>query len=376
MRGTPRLLLRRLALASSLGAGVAAGLLHRPAVCRDAGSQALSLESISSRVAALEVISRAQPAVATATGAGGGAELIDGRKIAGDIRSEVKAATDVLKQEHGITPGLAVVLVGARTDSSTYVRMKKRAAAEVGFHSVDKNFSESVSQQQLLDTVRELNADPAVHAILVQLPLPSHIDESKVLEAIDVAKDVDGFSASNIGNMCLRGGKPPLAIPCTPAGCIELLQRSGVPVKGQEVVVVGRSNIVGMPVAHLLQSMDATVTVCHSRTRDLPAHVSRADIVVAAVGAAEMIKGEWLKPGCVVIDVGVNSKPSDTDKRGYVLCGDVDFESAAQVAGKITPVPGGVGPMTIAMLMKNTLNLARHSLQLPRQPLRRQNSKY
>jgi len=369
------MLLRRLALASSLGAGVAASLLHRPAVCRDAGTS-LSLESISARVAALEAISRARPIVATDSAAGGGAELIDGRKIAANIRAEVKAATDVLKQEHGVTPGLAVVLVGARTDSSTYVRMKKRAAAEVGFHSVDKNFDESVSQQQLLDTVRELNADPAVHAILVQLPLPSHIDESKVLEAIDVAKDVDGFSATNIGNMCLRGGKPPLAIPCTPAGCVELLQRSDVAVKGQEVVVVGRSNIVGMPVAHLLQSMDATVTVCHSRTRDLPAHVRRADIVVAAVGAAEMIKGEWLKPGCVVIDVGVNSKPSSTDKRGYVLCGDVDFESAVQVAGKITPVPGGVGPMTIAMLMKNTLNLARHSIRLPRQPLRRQNSKY
>ena len=182
---------------------------------------------------------------------------------------------------------------------------------------------------------------------------------------------MDGFSATNIGNLCLRGGRPPLAVPCTPAGCVELLQRSEIEVKGKDVVVVGRSNIVGMPVAHLLMSMDATVTVCHSRTTDLPAHVRRADIVIAAVGAAEMIKGSWLKPGATVIDVGVNSKPAPEDPRGYVLCGDVDFAEASQVAGVITPVPGGVGPMTIAMLMKNTLNLARHSVNLPRVALRR-----
>jgi len=269
-----------------------------------------------------------------------------------------------------VQPGLAVVLVGDRTDSSTYVRMKKRAADEVGFHSVDCKFSESVSEGELLECVRKLNSDPKVHGILVQLPLPRHINEAKVLEEILVEKDVDGFSAANIGNMCLKGGKPPLALPCTPAGCVELLQRSEVEVRGKEVVVLGRSNIVGMPVAHLLQSMDATVTVCHSRTVDLPSHVRRADIVVAAIGSAEMVKGEWLKPGCVVIDVGVNSKPSETDKRGYVLVGDVDFPAAIEVAGAITPVPGGVGPMTIAMLLKNTLNLARHSLSLPRLPLR------
>jgi len=268
------------------------------------------------------------------------------------------------------------VLVGNRTDSATYVRMKKRAAKEVGFYSLDVNFDESVTQQQLVDTVRELNANSKVHAILVQLPLPKHVNEAAVLEEIAVAKDVDGFSAPNIGNMCLRGGKPPLAVPCTPAGCVELLQRSGVPVSGKEVVVVGRSNIVGMPVAHLLQSMDATVTVCHSRTKDLPSHVRRADIVVAAVGSAEYIKGDWIKPGAVVIDVGVNSKPSTTDPRGYVLCGDVDFAQASKVASLITPVPGGVGPMTIAMLMKNTLNLARHSIGLPRQPLRKSDTKY
>lgn len=246
-----------------------------------------------------------------------------------------------------------------------------RPQAEVGFHSIDLNFEDSVTQAELVSAIDGLNADSKIHGILVQLPLPAQIDEAALLERIDVAKDVDGFSATNIGNMCLRGGRPPLAVPCTPAGCVELLQRCEIEVKGKDVVVVGRSNIVGMPVAHLLMSMDATVTVCHSRTADLPAHVRRADIVIAAVGAAEMVKGSWLKPGATVIDVGVNSKPAPEDPRGYVLCGDVDFAEASQVAGAITPVPGGVGPMTIAMLMKNTLNLARHSVNLPRVALRR-----
>jgi len=366
MRGAA-LLARRLALASSLG-GVAATLLHRPTFCQDA-----TLESISARVSLLESLARvAAPAMA----ADHAATIIDGKAVAKQIRIEVREGVEALKEKHGVVPGLAVVLVGNRTDSATYVRMKKRAATEVGFYSIDRQFDESVTQQQLLDTVRELNADPQVHAILVQLPLPRHVDEAAVLEAIDVKKDVDGFSASNIGNMCLRGGRPPLAVPCTPAGCVELLQRSEVEVSGKEVVVVGRSNIVGMPVAHLLMSMDATVTTCHSRTKDLPGHVRRADIVIAAAGSAEMIHGSWLKPGATVIDVGVNSKPSSTDPRGYVLCGDVEFESAKQVAGKITPVPGGVGPMTIAMLMKNTLNLARNSLGLPREPLRKRASKH
>jgi len=330
------------------------------------------VESLSARVSALEALARGPHAVYAS--AASAAQIIDGRKIAAQIRSEVKEGSEELQEKHNTVPGLAVVLVGNRTDSATYGRMKKRAANEVGFYSVDKNFDERVSTQQLIECVKELNADPMVHGILVQLPLPRHVDESKVLEAIDVGKDVDGFSASNIGNMCLRGGRPPLAVPCTPAGCVELLQRSGVEVRGKDVVVVGRSNIVGMPVAHLLMSMDATVTVCHSRTTDLPGHVRRADIVIAAVGAAEMIQGDWLKPGCTVIDVGVNSKPAPADPRGYVLCGDVEFESASKVAAAITPVPGGVGPMTIAMLMKNTLNLARNSLGLPRHSLRRKAS--
>ena len=301
---------------------------------------------------------------------GSEATIIDGKAVAATIRTEVKALVDELQRDHSVTPGLAVVLVGQRTDSATYVRMKKRAAAECGFHSVDLDFEADVTQEKLEAAIDGLNADDKVHGILVQLPLPKHIDEAAILARINVAKDVDGFSAANIGNLCLRGGQPPLAVPCTPAGCVELLQRSGVAVSGKEVVVLGRSNIVGMPVAHLLQSMDATVTVCHSRTADLASHCRRADIVVAAIGRAELVQGDWLKPGAVVIDVGINSKPAPELKKGYRLCGDVDFEPAKAVAGAITPVPGGVGPMTIAMLLKNTVNLARHSVGLPRAPLR------
>ena len=301
---------------------------------------------------------------------GSEATIIDGKAVAATIRTEVKALVDELQRDHSVTPGLAVVLVGQRTDSATYVRMKKRAAAECGFHSVDLDFEADVTQEKLEAAIDGLNADDKVHGILVQLPLPKHIDEAAILARIAVAKDVDGFSAANIGNLCLRGGQPPLAVPCTPAGCVELLQRSGVAVSGKEVVVLGRSNIVGMPVAHLLQSMDATVTVCHSRTADLASHCRRADIVVAAIGRAELVQGDWLKPGAVVIDVGINSKPAPELKKGYRLCGDVDFEPAKAVAGAITPVPGGVGPMTIAMLKKNTLNLPRHAAGLPRLPLR------
>ncbi|GAB5366719.1 hypothetical protein AAMO2058_001167600 [Amorphochlora amoebiformis] len=298
------------------------------------------------------------------------AKIIDGKAIAKIIRGEIKEAVDALVKEHKVTPGLATVLVGNRPDSATYVRFKKRAAKEVGFYSVDVKLDQTVSEEDLIKEVHKLAADPKVHGILVQLPLPKHINEYKVLSSIPVEKDVDGFSAFNIGNMCLKGGDPPLAIPCTPAGCIELLQRSGIEPKGLDAVVIGRSNIVGMPMAHLLRSMDATVTVCHSRTKDIKGHVSRADIVVAAIGKPEFIKGEWLKKGAVVIDVGINSKEDATKKRGYRLVGDVEFANAKKVAGFITPVPGGVGPMTIAMLLWNTLNLTRHALKLDRLPLR------
>merc|ERR1711974_571247 len=222
----------------------------------------------------------------------------------------------------------------------SYVTNKKKMAAEVGFHSVDVSLLETVAEEDLLKEVEKLNNDEKVHAILVHLPLPDHIDEAKVLRSIRVDKDADGFSAENIGNLCLKGGAPPMAIPCTPAGVIEMLQRSHVQVNGADAVVLGRSNIVGMPVAALLQSMNATVTVCHSRTKDLEGKVRSAD---------------------VVIDVGINSVDDSTKKAGYRLVGDVNFSEAKQMASMITPVPGGVGPMTIAMLLKNTLQLARLS---------------
>eukprot|EP00411_Alexandrium_monilatum_P025510 CAMPEP_0175337992 /NCGR_PEP_ID=MMETSP0095-20121207/4611_1 /TAXON_ID=311494 /ORGANISM="Alexandrium monilatum, Strain CCMP3105" /LENGTH=452 /DNA_ID=CAMNT_0016635393 /DNA_START=38 /DNA_END=1396 /DNA_ORIENTATION=- len=299
------------------------------------------------------------------------AQLIDGKDIAAEVRAEVRAEAEELQKEYGLKPGLAVILVGERKDSQSYVRMKKKAAMEANLHSVDITLPDSVSQAELLAEVRRLNADPRVHAILVQLPLPSHIDEPLVLKEIKVEKDADGFAAMNIGNLCLRGGDPPLAIPCTPAGCVELLQRKGVDVKGKNVVVLGRSNIVGMPVAVLLQSMDATVTVCHSRTKDMEEHVRRADILIAAIGKPEFVRGAWLKSGCIVIDVGINAIDDSSKKLGHRLVGDVHFAEAKRVAAMITPVPGGVGPMTIAMLLKNTLNLARHSLGLPRLPLRK-----
>mmetsp|Transcript_103158 Transcript_103158/g.204936 ORF Transcript_103158/g.204936 Transcript_103158/m.204936 type:complete len:354 (-) Transcript_103158:98-1159(-) len=298
------------------------------------------------------------------------AKLIDGKKLSADVKKEVKDAVEELRSQHGVTPGLAVVLVGSRKDSQSYVRNKKKSAEEVGFHSVDVTLPEEVTEDVLMAEVAKLNEDPAVHAILVQLPLPSHINEAKVLASIKVEKDVDGFSSVNIGNLCLKGGSPPLAIPCTPAGCIEMLQRSGVVVSGADAVVLGRSNIVGMPVAALLQSMNATVTVCHSRTKRLKEKVQQADIVVAALGKTEMVRGDWLKPGCVVIDVGINAVEDSTKKAGHRLVGDVCFAEAKHVASMITPVPGGVGPMTIAMLLKNTVQLARHSLGLPRIPLR------
>lgn len=296
------------------------------------------------------------------------ATRISGTKIAKECRQEIKVITDQLIAEKGVTPGLAVVLVGARTDSATYVRMKKKAAAEVGFHSIDVDLDIEVSQEQLLAEVDKLNEDPKVHAILVQLPLPGHIDEATVLKRIRLEKDADGFLAENIGRVWLKGGEEPMAYPCTPWGVIELLQRSNIEISGKHCVVVGRSNIVGMPVGGLLQNLNGTVTTVHSRTKDMQDHIGRADILVAAIGKAEFIKGEWLKPGCVVIDVGINSKDDPTAKRGYRLVGDVDYESARKVASAITPVPGGVGPMTIAMLLKNTVGLARLSCGLPRMP--------
>lgn len=300
------------------------------------------------------------------------AALIDGNAIAATIRNELKESVDELKASLGVTPGLAVVLVGERRDSATYVRMKKKACAEIGVDSFGIDLPADVSQEELIKKVDELNADPKVNGILVQLPLPSHIDEHAVLDRISQDKDVDGLHPLNVAQLANTKTHAPgraawsfntidFHVSCTPQGCIELLDRSGVVIEGKDAVVLGRSNIVGIPVALLLMQRNATVTIAHSRTKNLEETIRRADIVVAAVGRAEMVKGEWLKPGAVVIDVGINSVDDPTDKRGYKLVGDVHFDSCAKVASQITPVPGGVGPMTIAMLLRNTVNGARRT---------------
>jgi 5,10-methylene-tetrahydrofolate dehydrogenase/methenyl tetrahydrofolate cyclohydrolase len=285
------------------------------------------------------------------------ATIIDGKSIAADIQEEVRVAVADMKEKHGYTPGLATVLVGENPASATYVRMKQKRCAEVGINSFGHTLPADTSQEEVQSVVAELNADPRVNGILVQLPLPDHIDEETILNTIDLGKDVDGFHPVNIGRLAMKG-RNPLFIPCTPYGVIVLLERSGVQMSGAEAVIVGRSNIVGLPVAMLLQKENATVTICHSRTKDLAEHVRQADIVVAAIGRREMITGDMIKPGAAVIDVGINQKEDPTKKRGYRLVGDVEYESASQVAGAITPVPGGVGPMTIAMLLKNTLHAA------------------
>jgi methylenetetrahydrofolate dehydrogenase (NADP+)/methenyltetrahydrofolate cyclohydrolase len=285
------------------------------------------------------------------------AELIDGVAIAALERESVAAETAALKAR-GIIPGLTVVLVGEDPASAVYVRSKERMSREVGMNGETIRLSAETTQTELLALVDRLNADPAVHGILVQMPLPSQIDPQTVLRRIDPAKDVDGFHPVNVGKVLI--GDPDAFAPCTPAGVMVMLKHAGVETAGREAVVVGRSTIVGKPMASLLvqAGVDATVTVCHSRTRDLRAHVRRADILIAAIGRAEMIPGEWIKPGGVVIDVGMNRVPDPSMRSGYRLCGDVEFATAKDVAGKITPVPGGVGPMTIAMLLRNTVRAA------------------
>jgi len=291
------------------------------------------------------------------------AQIIDGKAIAATIRGEIAEEVAKMKEEYDVVPGLAAVLVGERKDSQTYVRMKKKACAEVGIKSIGVDLPENVSQEDLINVVRDLNASPEVDGILVQLPLPDHIDEEAVLSEIDITKDVDGFHPINIGRLSMKG-RHPLFVPCTPRGVIELLDRTGIEIEGKNAVILGRSNIVGLPVSMLLLHRNATITICHSRTKNLPEVTRRADILVAAIGRAEMVRGDWIKPGAAVIDVGVNAVDDPTRKRGYRLVGDVNFEEAKEVAGYITPVPGGVGPMTIAMLLKNTLDGRKRRLGL------------
>lgn len=276
------------------------------------------------------------------------ARIIDGKAIAQEVRAEWRARADALKAR-GITPGLAVIIVGEDPASKVYVANKVKACAELGLHSEHIALPADTSEADLLARIDALNKDPKIHGLLVQLPVPKHIDSNKVLLAIDPAKDVDGFHPVNVG--ALATGNMRFA-PCTPYGCLKLLEKSGVSIEGKHAVVVGRSNIVGKPMALLLLQNNATVTICTSKTQDLAKHTRDADILVVATGRAKMIKGDMIKPGAAVIDVGMNR-----DENGK-LCGDVDFESAKEVAGYITPVPGGVGPMTITMLVANTVQSA------------------
>jgi methylenetetrahydrofolate dehydrogenase (NADP+) / methenyltetrahydrofolate cyclohydrolase len=282
------------------------------------------------------------------------ATLIDGKVIAEAVRREAAEETARLKAQTGLMPTLAAVLVGENPASQTYVSSKGKSCEEAGMGSITHRLPATTSQVELEELVRSLNADPAVNGILVQLPLPKGLNEQAVLDLISLNKDVDGFHPMNIGQLVMKG-RTPQFIPCTPNGCIEMLKRCGIPIAGAEAVVVGRSNIVGVPVAALLTNADATVTICHSKTRDLPGHVRRADIVVAAIGRPEFVRGDWIKPGATVIDVGINRIADPTKKSGSRLVGDVAFHEAIEVAGAITPVPGGVGLMTVAMLLTNTV---------------------
>ncbi|MEL6958611.1 MAG: bifunctional methylenetetrahydrofolate dehydrogenase/methenyltetrahydrofolate cyclohydrolase FolD [Pseudomonadota bacterium] len=278
------------------------------------------------------------------------ATVIDGKAFAANVRAKVAEHVARLKEEHGITPGLAVVLVGEDPASQVYVRNKGKQTVEVGMNSIEHKLDASTTQEELLELIGKLNADPSVHGILCQLPVPDHIDGDTIINAIDPAKDVDGFHISNVG---LLGTGQKAMVPCTPLGCLMMLRDHHGSLSGMNAVVIGRSNIVGKPMANLLLGDSCTVTIAHSRTADLPGVVRQADIVVAAVGRPQMVPGDWIKPGATVIDVGINriEKPEG----GTRLVGDVDYDSCAAVAGAITPVPGGVGPMTIACLLANTV---------------------
>jgi len=287
------------------------------------------------------------------------AKIISGTEIAAQIRQELKADVAEMKAHNGITPGLVTILVGESPASVSYVTAKQRTAHELGFHSVQDTQPEGIGEADLLALIDKYNSDPFIHGILVQLPLPKHVDESKVLYAISPDKDVDGFHPVNVGKMVIG---EPCFLPCTPHGILEMLVRSGIETGGAEVVVVGRSNIVGKPIANLMlqkrRGGDATVTVCHTRSRDMAFHTRRADILIVAAGRPKVISADMVKEGVVVIDVGVN-RIGKTPEGKAILCGDVDFDAVREKASAITPVPGGVGPMTITMLMKNTVQAAR-----------------
>jgi len=283
------------------------------------------------------------------------ATILDGKALAAEIRQDVKAKVEARIAAGKQAPGLATVLVGENPASQSYVRSKRKSSAEVGIASFGYELPATATQEEVEKLVKELNADPKVNGILVQLPLPAHLDEERVLSLISIEKDVDGFHPINIGRLAQKG-RDPLFVPCTPKGCIYMIEKSIPKIEGINAVVLGRSNIVGMPVALLLVRANATVTICHSRTKNLPDVVRQADVLVAAVGRPEMVRGDWVKPGAVVIDVGINRVDDPSQPKGYRMVGDVAYDEVKEVAGAITPVPGGVGPMTIAMLMSNLLH--------------------
>jgi len=288
------------------------------------------------------------------------AQRIDGKEKAAEMSAAISVETAALRSEHGLQPGLAVVIIGEDPASQVYVRNKKRTAEACGFHSVQHTLAENASEDEVLQLIDDLNNDKSIHGILVQLPLPVHLDEQRITQSVLPAKDVDGFHFINIGKLT-SGNTADAFVPCTPAGCMLMIEdHLGTDLSGLNAVVIGRSNIVGKPMASLLMQANATVTVAHSRTKDLAGVVRRADIVVAAVGRANMVKGDWVKPGAVVIDVGINRIETTVDgETKSRLTGDVDYEAISQIAAAITPVPGGVGPMTIVMLMANTLRAAK-----------------
>ena len=294
------------------------------------------------------------------------AKIISGKDVAQEIREELKKEVDEMKEKHGVVPGLVTILVGQNPASISYVTAKQKTSHELNFYSIQDDQSIDVPEEDLLKLIDKYNNDPKIHGILVQLPLPKHIDEKKILNAIDPDKDVDGFHPVNVGRLMI-GGDEAKFLPCTPAGIQELIIRSGVETSGAEVVVVGRSNIVGKPIANIMlqkaKGANSTVTIVHTRTKDMESHCKRADILIVAAGVPDLVKPEWIKPGACVIDVGVNrvgEKISEkTGRKIAILKGDVDFDAAKEIAGSITPVPGGVGPMTITMLMANTVKAAK-----------------
>ncbi len=294
------------------------------------------------------------------------AQIISGTEIRKAILAEIKTEVEQMKAKYGKVPGLVTILVGSSPASISYVTLKVQTAVSLGFHEIQDDQPVDIPEADLLALIDKYNNDPAIHGILVQLPLPKHVDEKKVLNAINPDKDVDAFHPVNVGRLMI-GGAEAKFLPCTPAGIQELIVRSGTETSGAEVVVVGRSNIVGKPIAMMMaqkgKGADATVTIVHTRTKDLASHCKRADILIVAAGVPDLVKPEWIKPGATVIDVGVNRVGMNEKTGKAILKGDVDFEKAKEIAGKITPVPGGVGPMTIAMLMKNTLRSAQMSMK-------------